>query len=294
MSAWTCRHTDGKVVQKIVPPRPRIPWWKGPGADSEEKHEPASDIDTALVDSLKVLDPKGPIREADINALESITRLIAGSLRFFTLRAERSGRLGPPARPRSNGHHCFRSGETASETRSCKEGVSAGTASCSSEAATQFPAHNLVLLTVPTSLQPIGSFGFARAASFLPSLIDHASASARSAARTASCTRSRAYWARIFAPMIRPPKMTSRFLVLMAGVITAAIATPRNATRIRRQKFPAYTNNPCSGAFGLRSVTSSPPRSDQQASADDAERAERPPRPPDSADVHVPRVDKHA
>src|SRR6478752_868716 len=66
MSAWTCRHTDGKVVQKIVPPRPRIPWWKGPGADSEEKQEPASDIDTALVDSLKVLDPKGPIREADV------------------------------------------------------------------------------------------------------------------------------------------------------------------------------------------------------------------------------------
>ena len=69
---------------------------------------------------------------------------------------------------------------------------------------------------------------------------------------------------------------------------------PRNATRIRRQKSPGYTSNPCSGAFGLRSVTSSPPRSDQQASADDAERAERPPRPPDSADVHVPRVDKHA
>ena len=39
---------------------------KGPGADSEEKHEPASDIDTALMDSLKVLDPKRPIREADI------------------------------------------------------------------------------------------------------------------------------------------------------------------------------------------------------------------------------------
>ena len=67
MSAWICRHTDGKVVQKkIVPPRPRIPYWKGLGADSEEKHEPASDIDTALVDSLKVLDPEGPIREADI------------------------------------------------------------------------------------------------------------------------------------------------------------------------------------------------------------------------------------
>ena len=66
MSAWTCRATDGKAAHKIVPPRPRIPWWKGPGADSEEKQEPASDIDTALVDSLKVLDPKGPIREADI------------------------------------------------------------------------------------------------------------------------------------------------------------------------------------------------------------------------------------
>jgi hypothetical protein len=33
----------------------------------EVKHEPASDIDTALMDSLKVLDPEGPIREADIS-----------------------------------------------------------------------------------------------------------------------------------------------------------------------------------------------------------------------------------
>jgi hypothetical protein len=33
---------------------------------SEEKHEPASDIDTVVVDSLKALDPKRPIREADI------------------------------------------------------------------------------------------------------------------------------------------------------------------------------------------------------------------------------------
>src|SRR5664280_501236 len=66
MSAWTCRYTDGKAAPKIVPPRPRIPWWKGLGADSEEKHEPATDIDTAVVDSLKVLDPNRPIREADI------------------------------------------------------------------------------------------------------------------------------------------------------------------------------------------------------------------------------------
>ena len=40
---------------------------EGPGADSEEKHEPVSDIDTAVVvDGLKVLDLKRPIREADI------------------------------------------------------------------------------------------------------------------------------------------------------------------------------------------------------------------------------------
>jgi hypothetical protein len=36
------------------------------GADSEEKHEPVSDIDTVVVDSLKALDPEWPIREADI------------------------------------------------------------------------------------------------------------------------------------------------------------------------------------------------------------------------------------
>ena len=66
MSAWTRRSSDGKAAQKIVPPRPRIPY-KGLGADSEKKHEPASDIDTAVVDNLKVLDLDRPIREADIN-----------------------------------------------------------------------------------------------------------------------------------------------------------------------------------------------------------------------------------
>ena len=39
----------------------------GLGADSEEKHEPVSDIDTAMVDGLKVLDPNRPIREAHIS-----------------------------------------------------------------------------------------------------------------------------------------------------------------------------------------------------------------------------------
>jgi hypothetical protein len=67
MSAWTHRcQSAGKAAQKIVPLPPRTPCWKGLGADSEEKREPVSDIDTAMVDSLKALDTKPPIREADI------------------------------------------------------------------------------------------------------------------------------------------------------------------------------------------------------------------------------------
>jgi len=38
---------------------------RAPGADSEEKHEPVSDIGTAEVEGLKALDPERPIREAD-------------------------------------------------------------------------------------------------------------------------------------------------------------------------------------------------------------------------------------
>jgi hypothetical protein len=44
--------------------------YKGLGAESEEKREPASDIDTGAVDGLKVLDPEWPIREADLPILE--------------------------------------------------------------------------------------------------------------------------------------------------------------------------------------------------------------------------------
>jgi len=36
-----------------------------PGADSEEKREPVSDIDIAVADSLNALDLKRPIREAE-------------------------------------------------------------------------------------------------------------------------------------------------------------------------------------------------------------------------------------
>jgi hypothetical protein len=38
---------------------------KGPCADSVEKHEPASDVATVVMESLKALDPNRPIREAD-------------------------------------------------------------------------------------------------------------------------------------------------------------------------------------------------------------------------------------
>jgi hypothetical protein len=45
--------------------------YKGLGAESEEKREPASDIDTGVVDGLKALDPDGRLekrsgRRADI------------------------------------------------------------------------------------------------------------------------------------------------------------------------------------------------------------------------------------
>ena len=36
---------------------------RAPGADSEEKHEPVSDIDTGMADSLKVLDPDGRLEK---------------------------------------------------------------------------------------------------------------------------------------------------------------------------------------------------------------------------------------
>ena len=43
--------------------------YKGLGADSEEKHEPVSDIDTAAADSPKALDLEWPIREAEVRDL---------------------------------------------------------------------------------------------------------------------------------------------------------------------------------------------------------------------------------
>src|SRR6266404_9964038 len=105
MSAWTCRSTDGKAADKIVPPRLRIPYWKGPGAESEEKHEPASDTDTATpVDSLKVLDPKRPIREADIFRVRwHVSKVPNSDMALFIQWPRRRGRAKAPRRvmPRS-------------------------------------------------------------------------------------------------------------------------------------------------------------------------------------------------
>ena len=50
------------------------------GADSGEKHEPAGDIDTAVVDSLKALDPGRPIREADIVQVTPRRQLLANAV----------------------------------------------------------------------------------------------------------------------------------------------------------------------------------------------------------------------
>ena len=53
---------------------------EGPGADSEEKHEPVSDIDTAVVVvGLKALDPEWPIREADVFLTAANGSFVPGS-----------------------------------------------------------------------------------------------------------------------------------------------------------------------------------------------------------------------
>ena len=48
--------------------------YKGLGADSGEKREPVGDIDIAVVDSLKVLDPNRPIRGADMQTAAWVFR----------------------------------------------------------------------------------------------------------------------------------------------------------------------------------------------------------------------------
>ena len=47
-----------------------------------KKHEPASDIDTAAVDSLKALDPNRPIREADIPLVRRVLKVYNEKTKF--------------------------------------------------------------------------------------------------------------------------------------------------------------------------------------------------------------------
>ena len=56
---------------------------KGLGADSEEKREPGGDINTALVDSLKALDPNRPIREVGHIVYRAAARQSNEATRFF-------------------------------------------------------------------------------------------------------------------------------------------------------------------------------------------------------------------
>ena len=83
MSAWTCRHLTVRPTNRLFHLVSRIPYWKGLGAESEEKHEPASDIDTEVVDSLKALDPDRPIREADI--MRTLFRTMESSHKIYVL-----------------------------------------------------------------------------------------------------------------------------------------------------------------------------------------------------------------
>ncbi len=70
-------------------------------ADSEEKHEPASGVDTELVDSLKALDPERPIREADIGHMTSLAKSNSAGVPFDMTEASfsASGQSEAPTRP---------------------------------------------------------------------------------------------------------------------------------------------------------------------------------------------------
>jgi len=64
----------GKAALQIVPPRLRIPCWKGRGADSEEKHEPASDIDLTPNGRLEKRTAKSYCSQYMMNSLKVSTQ----------------------------------------------------------------------------------------------------------------------------------------------------------------------------------------------------------------------------
>jgi hypothetical protein len=63
------------------------------GAESEEKREPVSDIDTGVVVSLKVLDPDGRLEKRTL--VRSLSRPMAGRCKQL-----RDDRTKPTERPR--------------------------------------------------------------------------------------------------------------------------------------------------------------------------------------------------
>jgi hypothetical protein len=73
--------------------------YKGLGADSEEKHEPVSDIDTVEVDSLKVLDPNRPIREADNGTLRDTCVYSIIASEWPTVKAHLTWQMERPRQP---------------------------------------------------------------------------------------------------------------------------------------------------------------------------------------------------
>src|SRR5262245_38680251 len=100
MSAWTYRRLTARPPKRLFRLVLESHDGRAPGADSEEKHEPVSDIDTVVVDSLKALDPEWPIREADMTGLFMSTRPRACTHKSTTLI---DVRLSPHKR-RKSGH----------------------------------------------------------------------------------------------------------------------------------------------------------------------------------------------
>ena len=77
MSAWTYRRLMARPPIRLFRLVLESHDGRALALNSEEKHEPASGVDTELVDSLIALDPEGPIREADIRRACSKSPLCA-------------------------------------------------------------------------------------------------------------------------------------------------------------------------------------------------------------------------
>ena len=69
MSAWTYRQLTARTPNRLFHLVFESHDGRALGAESEEKREPVSDIDTEVVDSLKVLDPDGRLEKRTSYAL---------------------------------------------------------------------------------------------------------------------------------------------------------------------------------------------------------------------------------